>query len=80
MFGQQRTNNQQSLTEEGIIELSDEQLEGISGGAMTEEMQYATEKYRYGWNLLARYSLENQYKRRLEGVPVIVPSRPDPRG
>jgi len=39
MFDQRKAKNQQSLPQEGIVELSDEQLEDVAGGRINYDAQ-----------------------------------------
>jgi hypothetical protein len=80
MFGQQRAKNRQSLPQEGIVELSDEQLEAVSGGDMSEATRQALNiKSKYMYTNFVEQSLQYEYQTRLQrgtlGEQIVVPKR-----
>jgi hypothetical protein len=76
MLGQQRAKIQ---PQEGIVELSDEQLEGISGGDLIN----SESRYRYALfdEEVLQYEFQTRLKNGTLGVPIVVPKRQttDPR-
>jgi hypothetical protein len=80
MFGQQRAKHRQSLPQEGIVELSDEQLEAVSGGDMSEANRQAVlTKSKYIYTKFVEESLQYEYVTRLHngtlGEQIVVPKR-----
>ena len=63
MFGQQRAKNQKPRSQEGIVELSDEQLEDVSGGYSEEDLQRGRNRAM----TLVKQGLQDEYQARLQG-------------